>query len=181
VNKPGEPGTIDGWGLMRLEQIAALAMIKKTAAAVTYDVSDYVSDNRNRQDAAERLARGALALEYGKKIVASGPTYKSHRVEGDRVVISFDHLGGGLIVGEKNGLAPLAEVKNGKLAGFAIAGEDKKWHWAEAKIEGDTVVLRSENVPAPVAVRYAVHGNPMPANLYNRDGLPAVPFRTDSW
>ncbi|NNE90484.1 MAG: 9-O-acetylesterase, partial [Verrucomicrobiales bacterium] len=69
----------------------------------------------------------------------------------------------------------------GKLSQFAIAGEDKKFHWADAKIEGDTVVVSSPNVPAPVAVRYAYAHNPEGANLYNKAGLPAVPFRTDEW
>jgi len=181
VNKPesATPGVIDHWTLMRQEQIAAAAMIPNSAAAMTYDVSDYVADSRNRQDAAHRLALIALAKEYGKKVEYSGPAFKSLRIDGAKAVVSFDHLGGGLIVGEKDGLAPLREVKDGKLVGFAIAGEDKKWHWAEAKIDGDTVVVTSDKVAAPAAVRYATQSNPSKCNLYNRAGLPAVPFATD--
>ena len=73
------------------------------------------------------------------------------------------------------------EVKDGALKGFAIAGADKKWVWADARIVGDTVVVRSDQVAAPAAVRYAYSANPAGADLYNRDGLPAVPFRTDAW
>lgn len=178
VNAPAvSPDAFDSWTMMRMEQIKTLS-VPNTAIAVTYDVSDYVADVRNRQDPAERLARCALAKEYGRKIVASGPTYRSHRIEGDRVVISFISTGAGMIVGEKRGLAPLVESKAGVLKGFAMAGKDKKWHWADARIVGDTVVLRSDRVAAPVAVRYACSANPVAANLYNRDGLPAVPFHT---
>ena len=171
------PAQIDS---MRDGQIKCLAL-PNTGVAVTFDVSDYLSDNRNRKDPAERLAQLALAKEYGRKLVYSGPSCKNHRIEGDRVVIGFDHVGGGLIVGDKRGLAPLVEVKDGALKGFAIAGADQKWHWADARIVGDTVEVRSGEVPVPVAVRYACGSDTAGANLYNRDGLPAVPFRTDAW
>jgi sialate O-acetylesterase len=181
MGKPAEaPLPIDSWTLMRMEQLQCRS-VPRTAVVATFDVSDYVAETRNRQDPGERTALAALALEYGKNVVASGPVYKSHRVEGDRVIITYDSVGRGLMVGKKDGLAPVAEVKDGALKGFAIAGADKKWVWATAKIEGETVVLRSDAVAAPVAVRYAVAANPSAANLYNRDGLPAVPFRTDDW
>lgn len=174
------PDALDSWTTMRFEQIKCLALTN-TAVAVTFDVSDYVAEARNRQDPAERLARCALAGEYGRKIVSSGPSLKNQRVEGDHIIVSFNHVGAGLVVGEKRGLAPLAELKDGALKGFAIAGADKKWYWADARIVGDTVVVRSDKVAAPAAVRYACSANPVAANLYNRDGLPAVPFRTDDW
>ena len=86
-----------------------------------------------------------------------------------------------MIVGEKKGLAPTKEVDDGKLKRFAIAGSDRKWHWANATIDGDTVVVTSPEVADPVAVRYAFSMNPDGANLYNKEGLPASPFRTDDW
>ena len=85
------------------------------------------------------------------------------------------------MVGKKEGLAPTKHVKDGKLARFAIAGADKKWHWAEAVIDGDDVIVKSSEVPNPVAVRYAYSMNPAGANLYNQEGIPASPFRTDDW
>lgn len=85
------------------------------------------------------------------------------------------------MVGGKEGKKPAVEDKGGKLKRFAIAGEDKKWHWADAVIDNNTVVVSSPNVPKPVAVRYAYAMNPEGCNLYNRDGLPASPFRSDDW
>ncbi|NQU10124.1 hypothetical protein HQ590_04995, partial [bacterium] len=178
---PGQPGAIDFWTRMREDQMKCLTMVPNTDMAVTFDVSDYVADGRNRVDAGERLARVALARDYGKNIVYSGPRFHDYRLDGDKVIIFFDHVGSGLMVGEKPGLAPTRELKNGVLQGFAVAGEDKKWHWAEAKIDGGTVIVRSDQVPAPVAVRYAYASNPGNCNLYNREGLPAAPFRTDEW
>ena len=93
----------------------------------------------------------------------------------------FDHAGGGLMVGKKQGLEPTQTVENGKLERFAIAGADKKWHWGEAQIDGETVIVQCDEVPEPVAVRYAYSMNPVGANLYNKEGLPASPFRTDNW
>jgi sialate O-acetylesterase len=153
--------------------------------AVTIDISDagnILSQHpKDKQDVGKRLALWALATTYGKDLVFSGPLYKSHAVEGDKVRITFDHVGGGLIVGEKNGLAPATEARDGKLKWFAIAGEDKVWHGADAVIDGETVLVSSNKVPAPVAVRYAFAMNPEGANLYNKEGLPASPFRTDDW
>jgi sialate O-acetylesterase len=179
-NPPEKPGVIDVWTLYREEQIAVVSA-PNTGFAVTFDVSDYVADRRNRKDPGERLARVALAKEYGRDVAFSGPVYKGHRVDGDRVIVTFEHAAGGLIAGEKNGLDPLREAKDGKLHGFMIAGEDKQWHWADARIEGESVVVRSDKVPVPAAIRYAYASNPSTSNLYNRAGLPAVPFRTDSW
>lgn len=85
------------------------------------------------------------------------------------------------MVATKEGRQPPVEDNTGKLARFAIAGEDKVWQWADARIDGDTVVVSSEKVPKPVAVRYAYSWNPIGANLYNKNGLPTCPFRTDKW
>ena len=179
----GAPGTApcsgDSWVALREGQIKSLS-IPNSGMAVTFDVSDYMADTRNRQDAGFRLALWALAKEHHKDIEYSGPLYRSHRVEGDSVIVSFGHSGG-LMIGEKTGLAPVREMKTGTLKHFAIAGADKQWQWAEARIVGDTVVVRSDKVLAPIAVRYAWCSNPQGANLYNRAGLPAAPFRTDDW
>ena len=95
--------------------------------------------------------------------------------------ISFDHVGAGLMTGEKKGLSAPRETPDAPLARFAIAGEDQIWHWADAHIDGDAVIVSSPEVKDPVAVRYAYSMHPEGANLYNRDGLPASPFRTDRW
>ncbi len=150
--------------------------------AVAIDIGDARDIHpRNKQDVGFRLARWALADVYGKETVVSGPLYKSHQVEGNKIRIAFDHVGSGLMVGEKNGLAPTKQMADGKLKWFAIAGTDQKWHWAQAVIYGNTIVVTSDQVPEPVAVRYAFAMNPAGANLYNREGLPASPFRTDNW
>jgi sialate O-acetylesterase len=137
---------------------------------------------RNKQDVGWRLAQWALHQTYGKKdMVPAGPLYKSQKVEGNAIRLSFKYVGRGLMVGKKNGLDPIEEVKNGKLGHFAIASKDKKWFWGEATIDGDTVVVKSKDVPKPVAVRYGYTMNPAKANLYNKEGIPASPFRTDNW
>ncbi len=117
----------------------------------------------------------------GKKdLVYSGPLYKSHAIEDGTLRVRFDLVGSGLMVGKKEGLAPTIEDTGNTLKRFAIAGKDQQWHWADAVIDGDSVVLSSPSVSAPVAVRYAFCMNPEGSNLYNREGLPASPFRTDN-
>ena len=112
----------------------------------------------------------------------SGPLYKNFKVEGNKIRVSFDHIGGGLVAGEKKFLAPFKETHGAGLKSFAIAGADKKWHWADAIIDGDTVLVANGKVPKPVAVRYAFSMNPpQGVNFYNKEGLPASPFRTDKW
>ena len=103
------------------------------------------------------------------------------KITGNKAVVTFDYLGSGLMVGKKEGRQPAVADDAGKLKRFAVAGADKKWFWADAVIENNTVVLSSPQVPAPVAVRYAFAMNPAGANLYNREGLPASPFRTDDF
>ncbi len=184
--KPGEnPEGGDGWAKIRDAQRRALA-IPNTGMASAIDLAD--ADNpddihpKNKQDVGIRLALWALRDVYGKKdVVPSGPLFKELKIAGNKAVVSFDCVGGGLMVGKKVGLEPAKEVKDGALAGFAIAGEDRKWVWANARIEGGTVVLTSDRVPNPVAARYAFTMNPATANLYNKEGLPASPFRSDKW
>ena len=109
--------------------------------------------------------------------------YETHANAGraGKARLSFHYTGTGLIVGTKVGRAPVQETPSGMLKRFAIAGADRKWVWADAVIDGQTIVVSSSAVLSPVAVRYAFSANSESANLYNRDGLPAVPFRTDDW
>jgi sialate O-acetylesterase len=149
-------------------QTAALA-VPHTGMAGTTDIST-VGDIHppNKQDVGKRLALWALAKTYGKTgLVYSGPTYKSMKVEGSKIRLSFDHVGGGLV------------SRDGKpLTWFTIAGNDKKFVEAKAEIDGSTVVVHSDSVTEPVAVRFGWHQEAEP-NLSNKEGLPASPFRTD--
>ena len=126
---------------------------------------------KNKQDVGYRLALSAEKLVYGKDIVYSGPVYQSMKTEANKIILQFSNTGSGLA----------AKDKYGYLKGFAIAGSDQHFVWANATVDGDKVVVWSNAVPAPVAVRYAWANNPDDANLYNKEGLPASPFRTDKW
>ena len=176
------PAGGDGWARIREAQRKAL-QIKHTGMAVIIDIGQANDIHpRNKQDVGWRLAQWALHQTYGMKdVVPSGPLYKSHKVEGSSIRITFDHAGSGLMIGQKEGLEPTKEAKGGKLGMFAIAGADKKWHWADATIDTNTVVVMAPEVASPVAVRYAYSMNPVGANLYNKEGIPASPFRTDDW
>ncbi len=178
---PDVPAGGDGWAKVREAQRQTLSL-PNTGMAVAVDVGEEKDIHpKNKQDVGLRLAAWALAKEYGLDVVASGPLYKSHTVEGNTIRVTFDYPGGGLMVASKEGITPPVEVKGGKLAHFSIAGADKVWHWADAKIDGDTVIVSSPKVATPVAVRYAFRHNPKGVNFYNRAGLPASPFRTDNW
>ena len=175
------PAGGDGWARIRDAQTQALS-VPHTGMAVTIDIGAANDIHpRNKQDVGGRLALWALRDVAGQDVVVSGPQYKSMKVDGNAIRITYDHVGGGLMVGKKEGLQPTEEVSSGKLGRFAIADADKNWYWADAVIDGDTVVVSSEKVAKPVAVRYAYSMNPAGANLYNKAGLPAVPFRTDNW
>ena len=176
------PAGGDMWTDLRNCQLRALS-ITNTGMAVAIDIGETQDIHpKNKYDVGDRLVRWALARDYGQtNIVVSGPLYREMKIEGSRVRLFFDHIGGGLMAGEKTGREPTREVKDGKLQRFAIAGEDRQWVWADAAIDGDTVVVSSPAVTSPVAVRYAYSMNPQGCNLYNRAGLPASPFRTDSW
>ena len=118
-----------------------------------------------------RHAYLALKQTYGKDLVDYGPRFKKQSVRENMIVLEFDSTGSGMVA-----------AKPGKLNAFAIAGADQKWYWAEAQIRGNTVVVSSPDVPKPVAVRYAWAMNPSRRNLlYNKEGIPASPFRTDNW
>ncbi len=175
-----DPAGGDGWARIREAQRRALT-VPYTGMAVTTDIGEANDIHpRNKQDVGKRLALWALRDVYGQDVVVSGPLYRDSKVEENKIRIRFDHSGSGLMVGEKQGLEPTRE-SDAELKRFAIAGQDRKWHWANAKIDGDSVVVWSAEVERPVAVRYAYSMNPAGANLYNREGLPAAPFRTDDW
>ncbi len=179
-----DPAGGNGWAALREAQLKTLALPKTGMAVITDTVPLAEGADihpRNKYDVGTRLAQWALARDYGQAgVVASGPLFKSLKIVGDKAHLEFDYTGSGLMTGKKEGRAPATEDKTGKLKKFAIAGADMKWQWADAVIEGSAVVVSSAAVKEPVAVRYAFEMNPDGANLYNREGLPASPFRTDS-
>lgn len=173
--------TSDGWAIMRDQQRRAMSH-SDCGMAVTHDLTADGIHPSNKIDVGERLALWPLANLYGKEVVYSGPLYRSHRIEGDRVLVSFDHTQGGLMMGRKNDLKPTQETPDAKLFGFELANQVGEWTAAKARIEDDTVVVQSPKVPNPVAVRYAIAPQPPEGgawNLYNRAGLPASPFCSD--
>ena len=169
MQKHDQP-TDSGWARIREAQLQTFKTVPNTALAVTYDVGEWNDIHPlNKKAVAQRLFLAARKLVYGEKITASGPVYKDVTVSGDKIILSFTETGRGLM------------AKGGVLKGFAIAGEDGRFVWADAVIKGKTVVVSSKEVAKPVAVRYAWCDNPEGANLCNKDGLLASPFRTDSW
>jgi sialate O-acetylesterase len=164
--------TESGWAGIREAQLQAFKNIPNTALAVVYDIGEWNDIHPlNKKTMAERLFLGARKVVYGEKLTYSGPVYKDMKVDGNKIIISFTETGKGLAV--RGG---------GKvLKHFAIAGADQKFVWADAVIKGNTVVVSSPDVPNPVAVRYAWADNPDDANLINKEGLLASPFRTDDW
>jgi sialate O-acetylesterase len=152
---------------MREAQASSLAL-PGTGMAVTLDIGDAKDVHpRNKRDVGLRLARLALRDPYGRAGVPTGPALKMSEIEDGRVILHFDHLADGLV------------AKNGPLKHFAIAGDDRKFVWADAEIDGATIVVSSPAIPRPAYVRYAWADNPAGANLFNSEGLPAAPFRTD--
>ncbi len=188
-DKTDNPGANSNWALLRESQTQALS-IPQTGQAVLIDIGESGDIHPlNKQDAGKRLAAVALAETYDRQIPCSGPLYKGMKIEGDRIRLSFDFIEGGLIARElpETYNVRLAEQKTAKLKrnspqseleGFAIAGADGKWAWADARIEGDNVVVWSGKVKEPTQVRYAWANNPT-CNLYNKTGFPAIPFRTN--
>ena len=140
--------------------------------AITTDIGESNDIHpRNKQDVGKRLAAIALHEDYQKDITFSGPVYKSMKVEGNKIILDFDHVGKGLE----------ARDKYGYLKGFAIAGNDQKFKYAKAEIKGNQVVVYCDDISSPVAVRYSWENDPADSNLFNKDGFPAGPFRTDNW
>ena len=180
----------DDWAELREAQDLATKAIDQCGMACIIDLGEAEDVHPVRKrEVGERLARLALANDYGKKIVADGPRFESCQVQNGRIVISFTDVAGGLRIIPSGDFAEarygtlnerVQKAESGVLSGFQIAGPDKVWHWAEARIEGDKVVVSSPEVPQPLAVRYAWSVNPV-CNLFNSEGLPAWPFRTDDW
>jgi len=167
-DRKSDPGAPSKWALIRESMVKALAT-PKTGMTVNIDIGEAEDIHpKNKQEIGRRLALWALAKVYGQKIPYSGPLYSKHEIKGDKVVVSFTHSDKGLV------------AKDGELKAFAIAGADKKWVWANAKIEGGKVVISHPEIKQPTAVRYGWAQNP-DCNLFNGAGLPASPFRTDSW
>lgn len=169
---PYHDGDPDGpnYAELRDAQLLSTTKLKNVGMAVITDVGDLFDIHpQHKEPAGQRLALAARALAYGQKIEYSGPTYKEMKVDGDKAILSFDHLGGGLA------------IRGGRvLSGFTICGEDKYFYKATATIKGDTLVVSSEKVSKPVAVRFGWSNFPV-CNFQNKAGLPASPFRTDDF
>ena len=167
-----KPGNNDPWPLLQDRQRRVLKLSPKTGMAIINDVGDADDIHpKDKKTVGNRLALLALAQTYGHEIVKSGPLFQSSKTSGSAINIVFGEVGNGLRTRD-----------DGPLQRFEIAGEDKIWHWAKAEItDGNTVKVSSDQVPKPVAVRYAWAANPAGANLVNSEGLPASVFRTDDW
>lgn len=161
--------TNSDWAELREAQLLATKNLKKVGMAVITDAGDKDDIHPTKKEpAGARLALLARKIAYGEKIVADGPTYDGVKFKNGKAILSFDNVGSGL------------EAKGGALTGFAVAGEDEKFVWANAMIEGDRIVVSSPSVAKPVAVRFGWSDFPV-VNLFNKQGLPATPFRTDDW
>lgn len=159
------------WAELREAQTATLSL-PNTGMAVTIDIGESKDIHpRNKQDVGKRLAAIALNNLYQKKGEFSGPMYQSMKTVGNKIELSFTHTGAGF----------MAKDKYGYIKGFEIAGADQQFHFAQAQVAGDKLIIFSDKVAAPVAVRYAWADDMPEANLYNKEGFPAVPFRTDNW
>ncbi|MDQ8205263.1 sialate O-acetylesterase [Pelagicoccus sp. SDUM812003] len=160
------------WAELREAQDFALGL-PRTGQAVLIDLGEADDIHpRNKRDVGYRLALNALYDTYGMDLVHTGPRFRAMTPKGREMVLSFDHTQGGLHA---------VNDRYGYLKGFTVAGDDQVFHWAKARIVGDKVIVSSPNVRKVVAVRYAWASNPDDANLYNGEGLPAAPFRTDDW
>ena len=157
------------WAMLRESQLKSLS-VPNTAMAVAIDLGEWNDIHPdNKKDVGERLALAAEKIAYGQALVHSGPLYQSAVIEGNKVIISFSNTGTGLITNDGEALSD-----------FSIAGADKKFVWAKTKIEGDKVIVWSDAIMDPKYVRYAWADNPVNPNLFNKEGLPASPFRTDN-
>ena len=166
------PGTPDSWALTQDRMRLVLNTTPKTGMAITNDVGEANDIHpKNKKDPGERLARWALAKDYGQTLTYSGPLFQSSQTLDNAIRVTFDQSGSGL-----------KSRDGGPLKRFEIAGPDKVWHWADAKIDSpNSVLVSSPQVKQPAAVRYAWAANPEGANLVNSEGLPTSVFRTDTW
>ncbi len=160
------------WAELREAQSFTLETVTNTGMAVTTDIGNALDIHpKNKQDVGKRLAAIALNKVYNKSIVFSGPTYKSLAIDGNKIILTFSDIGGRLTTSNKYGY----------LEGFEIAGEDKTFHYAKAFINDNKVIVYNDDVQNPVAVHYGWADDASDCNLYNAEGLPASPFRTDDW
>jgi sialate O-acetylesterase len=178
--RPEQPNPVDSdWAELREAQTMTMDKLPNTGEAVIIDIGEGGDIHpHNKLEVGRRLARWALARDYGKKIPYKSPSYDSMEKSGDKIIVKFKDVGSGL------GLRPI-DAK--EVQGFAVAGADRKWHWADAKIvkppknqPADKIEVSSKDVSDPIAVRYAWADNPV-CNLYNESLLPVTPFRTDDW
>ena len=174
VQLPGS-GARPGWPYLREQQRLSLGL-PHTGMAVTIDLFHEDIHPPNKFDVGERLARWALADEFGRKASFSGPLFERVEITDGQAVVFFTHAESGLMTASKDGLAEPKEDRALSLTHFELADQEGTWHPADATIQGATVVVRNERLPRPAAVRYAYAINPQNCRLYNRDGLPASPF-----
>ncbi len=157
------------WAELREAQALATKELKNVGMAVITDVGDQKDIHpRQKEPVGARLALAARRIAYGEKIIYSGPTYNDMTIRGNKIILSFDHVGKGL------------EARDGELKGFSICGADRQFQWARANIEGDKIVVMHPDIAQPIAVRYGWADFPV-VNLWNKNGLPASPFRTDNF
>ena len=177
-----EPEGGDGRAAIRNAQLEALSAIPNTGLAVTIDVGEKREHPKNKYDVGMRLAQWSLHNDYAKKdVVPSGPLYQGHEVKGRSIRVKFRHAGNGLMLARKEGYEPPVPTPDAAMPWLSIQSGDGTWHWAEGRIEGADLIVSAKAVADPVAVRYAYTQNPVGANLYNRDGLPASPFSTNGY
>ena len=171
------------WAWLREAQFQIANRIKNSGIATPIDVgSEKNIHPRDKKDPGERMGLVALHNVYGQDIVYSGPTFSSMKIEGNKIRITFANTGSGLVIATPPWTAPDETPSTTEaLHNFAIAGDDQKWVWGKAEIDGNDVVVSSDQVPNPVAVRFAWANYPLNFNFYNKEGLPAFPFRTDNW
>lgn len=169
--KPDQPRP-GAWAIVREQQTKVAALLPRVACITTIDIGNPVDIHpTNKRDVGHRLALVARNWLYGEpKLLTQGPAFKSMTIQGDKVILDFTNVGRGLM--NKNG--------SDTLSGFVIAGADKVFYRATARLKGDRVIVYSGKIDHPVAVRYAFEASPANIDFYNRDGLPAVPFRTDT-
>jgi len=176
-----DPVEASGWAFVREAQLKTLSL-PNTGMAVIIDIGEAGNIHpHDKLDVGLRLALAAKHIAYGQDLVYSGPIYDSMTVEGNKIRLTFKQTGGGLQMSAPPWTPTGTPAPTPtELTGFAIAGSDHNWVWAKAQIDGNTVVVSSDQVTSPVAVRYGWANNPS-CNLYNKEGLPASPFRTDDW
>ncbi len=159
------------WAELREAQAMALGL-PNTGMATAIDIGEANDIHpKNKEAVGTRLALAAMKVAYRKDTLISGPTFKKMNVEGNRAIVEYDNTGAGLVTKDKYGY----------VRGFQMAGSDQKFYWAQAKIEGNKVAITCPQVAKPVAIRYAWDNNPGAVDLYNKEGPPAIPFRTDEW